>query len=132
MNLNVDQFELKWMGKVCRDGQCVSLFRQYMEECYGIPHTGSVKGAINLWTDFEKFPMMDKYFIKIETGQIQKGDCPIFSATDTNQYGHVAICMEEHQDGMSVLEQDGFKLNGVKPGFWTYRRCIGALRARTV
>ena len=35
-------FEKKYMGLKVRDGQCVALFRQYAEECFGIPHTGSV------------------------------------------------------------------------------------------
>lgn len=129
MLLTLDQFEKKWMGKKCRDGQCVALFRQYMEECHGIPHTGSVIGAINLWTDFEKLPMMGKYFDKIEK-DFQPGDAMIYGTTPSNQYGHVNIAIALHSDGIEVIEQDGFKLDGTKPGFWTYKRVVGALRAK--
>lgn len=131
MRLSLKQFEDKYMGKVIRDGQCVSLFRAYMEEVHGIPHTGSVEGAINLWTNFSDFPLMDKHYTQIDDlHDIQVGDAVIFKASDTNKYGHVAIVTEIHNDGVNCIEQDGFKLNGVKPAFWTFTRFAGALRAK--
>jgi hypothetical protein len=129
VRLDIDQYEKTVMGSVVRDGQCVALFRDYAEVCYGIPHTGTVVGAINLWTDFDSNPLMAKYFEKVE-GDPQKGDAAIFQATATNSFGHVAIVIERHTDGMNVMEQDGFKLNGVKPGFWTFRQFVGALRCK--
>lgn len=130
MLLSLEQWEKKVMGTLVRDGQCVAAFREYMEKCHGVPHTGSVEGAIDLWTSFDKYPMMVKYFDRIDRDNIQSGDCPIFSATKTNKYGHVAICTDVHEDGMSCIEQDGFKLNGMKTGFWTWTRFVGALRAK--
>ena len=129
MLLTLSQFEKKVMGTVVRDGQCVALFRQYAQDCFGIPHTGSVEGAINLWTNAT--PLMHKYFDFIkDTGELVNGDCIILSPTQTNRYGHVAIIIDCHGDGVNVIEQDGFKLSGVKPGFWTFKRFVGALRCK--
>jgi len=131
MRIDLEQFEKKYMGKVVRDGQCVALMRQYAEECLGIPHTGSVEGAKDLWLHFKEFPLMDKFFTRImNRNDVRRGDIPIFGPTASNKYGHVAICTESHFDGMECIEQDGFKLNGVKPAFWTWTRFIGALRAK--
>lgn len=129
MSMTLQEFENKYMGKVVRDGQCVALFRQYVQDCYSIPHTGSVDGAYDLWTSYDINPKLKQYFDKI-TDRPQVGDCVIFEPTKTNKYGHIAIATDVHLDGINVIEQDGFKLNGVKPAFWTYTRYVGALRPK--
>ena len=127
------------MGKKVRDGQCVSLIRQYAEECYGIPHTGSVDGAIDLWMTRDKNPQIRKYFDIVE-GRPEEGDIIFLKPTDTNKYGHVAIVLEDRGDGFNCLEQDGLavmelektgktnKTIGVKTAFWTWTRYAGAFR----
>jgi len=124
-------FAHKYMGKVVRDGQCVALFRQYAEECFGIPHTGSVEGAIDLWRTRDSNPKLGQHFEFVyEPENLVPGDVVIFYNTSSNKYGHVALVEELHPDGMSVIEQDGFRLNGVKPAFWTFTRFAGALRPK--
>ena len=129
--MNIRDFEKKYMGIKVRDGQCVALFRQYVEECFGIPHTGSVEGAIDVWLTRDSNLNIRKYFDIVE-GRPTEGDIVFFNRSSTNKYGHVAIVLEDRGDGFSCLEQDGFKLDGVKPAFWTWTRYAGALRPKAV
>jgi len=127
----IREFEKKYVGKNVRDGQCVSLFRQYAEECFGIPHTGSVEGAIDLWLTRDSNPLIRKYFDVVE-GRPKEGDAVFFNATSSNRYGHVAIVLEDRGDGFNCLEQDGFKPDlGAKPAFWTWTRYAGAFRPKS-
>ena len=126
----VTNFANKYLGKSVRDGECVALFRQYMEEVFKIPHTGSVEGAYDLWTTYEKNPKMQKYFERIE-GKPEPGDAAIFRPVSTNKYGHVAIVIAVNENGVRCVEQDGFKKGlGTKEAFWNWDRYAGALRAR--
>jgi len=127
--MKIREFGEKYMGKKVRDGQCVALFRQYAEECFGIPHTGTVEGAIDVWLSRNDNHLIKKYFEVVE-GRPQEGDVIFFNPSSTNKYGHVAVVLEDKGDGFYCLEQDGFKLDGVKPAFWTWTKYAGALRPK--
>ena len=117
-------------GTVVRDGQCVALFRDYVETCFGIPHTGGVEGAIDIWKTRNTNPALKKYFTVVE-GRPIPGDVIFFNASNTNKYGHVAIVIEDRGNGFNVYESDGFNPNaGSRPGFWDWTRYAGALRAK--
>ena len=125
----IKEFERKYIGKKVRDGQCVALIRQYAEESFCIPHTGSVEGAIDLWLTKDKNPLIRKYFDVVE-GRPKEGDIIFFNPTSTNKFGHVAIVLEDKSDGFNCLEQDGFKQDGAKYAFWTWTRFAGAFRPK--
>jgi cell wall-associated NlpC family hydrolase len=127
----IQEFEKKYLGQKVRDGQCVALVRQYAEECFGIPHTASVEGAMDLWLTRNSNPLIRKYFDVVE-GRPQEGDIVFFIQTLSNKYGHVAIVLEDCGDGFNCIEQDGFKLDGVKTAFWTWTRYAGAFRPKAV
>ena len=76
--MNIEEFEKKYLGEMVRDGQCVSLFRQYAEECFGIPHTGPVEGAIDIWLTRDSNPLIKKYFNIVE-GRPRTGDIIFFN-----------------------------------------------------
>lgn len=87
--------------------QCVDVFRQYCREVLGIKeHTGAVEGAKDLYLNFDKMKLMQKYFEKIYTPR--KGDIVIFNKTSTNKYGHVAIVVYASRKTLIVFEQNGF------------------------
>jgi hypothetical protein len=132
------------MGKKIRDGHCVGLVRDYAETCFGIPHTGSVEGATDIWKTRNSNSNIKKYFNVVE-GRPEKGDVIFFHATDSNKWGHVAVVLEDRGDGFNILDQDGlavlFEENkpggikgtiGMKTGFWTWTRYAGALRPKGV
>jgi len=125
-----DEYYEKNVGKKVRDGQCVALARDYSEVCYGIPHTGSVPGAIDIWKTRNTNPNIKRYFDIVE-GRPEKGDLVFFNASNTNQWGHVAIVREDRGNGFNVFESDGFNPNaGSRPGFWDWTRYAGALRPK--
>lgn len=87
--------------------QCVDVFRQYSKEVLGIKeHTGAVEGAKDLYLNFDKMKLMQKYFVKIYTPR--KGDIVVFNKTPTNKYGHVAIVVYATRKTLVVFEQNGF------------------------
>ena len=130
MRKTFEEYMAENMGKKVRDGQCVALVRDYVEVCHGIPHTGSVVGAIDLWLSRDSNPRIRRYFDVVE-GRPQEGDIIFFNRTSSNRFGHVAVVLEDKGDGFNVIEQDGFKLDGVKSGFWTWTRYAGAFRPKT-
>lgn len=116
--MNFAEFINKYIGKnVDFDGaygaQCVDLFRQYVKDVYGLPHTGAVEGAKDLYLNYSKLPLEEKYLVKAKVGT--PGDVVVFNATTTNKYGHVAILVSKiNQKEILVFEQDGFRQDGAK------------------
>jgi len=127
------------MGKKVRDGQCVALIRDCVEVVYGIPHTGSVEGAIDIWRTRRANPKILQYFHIVE-GRPERGDIIFFNPTSSNKYGHVAIVLEDKGDGFIIADQDGLPFIdpvkyagfpiGLKTGFWNWTRYAGALRPK--
>lgn len=110
--------------------QCVDLFRQYSKEVLDIPeHTGVVEGAKDLYLNYEKMPLMQKYFEKVHTPI--KGDVAIFNKSKTNKYGHVAIVLYATNKSLVVFEQDGFnQKKGSSINIWNYDRVLGFIRGK--
>lgn len=110
--------------------QCVDLFRQYSKEVLNIKeHTGTVDGAKDLYLNFDKMPLMKKYFEKVYTPH--KGDIVVFGESSINKYGHVAIVLYATNKTIVTYEQDGFKQNkGSYIGLWNYERVLGFLRGK--
>ena len=136
--MTLDEFVNIYNGKkIDYDGrygaQCVDVFRQYCKDVLAIPHTGGVVGAAELYTKYDTMPLEQKYFERVpyKAGMLpEAGDVVVFGATQTNQYGHVAIVLDATTEEMSVFEQDGFKQTGAHVGSWKYARVLGFLRKR--
>ena len=69
MKLRFDEFINKYINtKVDFDNafgaQCVDLFRQYCKDVLNIPHTGAVEGAKDVFLNYDKLPLEQKYFKK--------------------------------------------------------------------
>lgn len=122
--------------KVDYDGafgaQCVDLFRQYCKDVLDISvHTGAVEGAKDLIERWDYLPIERTYFNRLaRTATPITGDIVVYGATDKNRYGHVAIFISELNGKQYVLEQDGFKQDGVKVGYREKRDIIGYLRRK--
>jgi CHAP domain len=136
--MTLAEFVEKYNGKkIDYDGhygsQCVDVFRQYCKDVLAIPHTGGVVGAAELFTKYEAMPLEQKYFERVpyKAGMLpEAGDVVVFGATQTNQYGHVAIVLDASSEAIAVFEQDGFAQDGAHVGSWSYRRVLGFLRKR--
>lgn len=135
--MTIDKFISTYIGKkVDYDkkfgAQCVDLFRQYCQDVLNIPHTGSVDGAKELFTNYSKLPLEIKYFDRITRGPIT-GDIAIYDGTSSNIFGHVAIVIG-NMAGRDLLlfEQDGFKQDGAKLTIRTIDNLLGYLHPKKV
>lgn len=128
-------FVQKYNGKkVDFDGafgaQCVDLFRQYNKDVYGLPHTGVVEGAKDLFLGYEQLPVERRYYEVVNKDEIIPGDVVVWDGTTTNEYGHVAIVLGNLDDNIIVFEQDGFAQDGAKISLRARANLLGALRRR--
>lgn len=137
MSLSLSEFIMKYNGKkVDYDKvfgpQCVDLFRQYSDEGLGIPeHTGSCSssgGAKDLFLDYDRMPLEQKYFKRIKTKKFKQSDFIIWNSTPTNEFGHVAIFIADVDDKVMVFEQNGFEQSGAKIAIKSKENILGVLR----
>ena len=105
------RFIQKYIGqRVDFDGSfgchCVDLYRQYCKDVLEIPQTPSVDGARDIWTN---------HGVLKQCQALGPGDVLIYDRTPSNKYGHICILVSIiDTDTFVVLEQDGFKQDGVK------------------
>ena len=132
--MKLDEFINKYINtKVDFDNafgaQCVDLFRQYCKDVLNIPHTGAVEGAKDIFLNYDKLPLEQKYFKKYSTNNPKPADVIIWNETKTNKYGHIAIVISNLSNNkVLVFEQDGFKQNGAKLAIRTIENTLGILR----
>lgn len=127
--MTLTQFIKKYLGsKVDFDGQfgaqCVDLYRLYLRDVLDVPQTPSVDGA----KDIINNPGTLKVTRDSALADYSRGDVLIWGATSSNKYGHVAILVEIYNTKyFIVLEQDGFKQDGVKLAFRSRENLLGCL-----
>ena len=132
-------FIIKYYGKkVDFDGahgaQCVDLARQYWKEIWAVPQPEGVEGAQEFYTQYDAKPTEKKYMERVECsvkGQpIPAGAAVVFRSTGSNKYGHIGICLRTEGNIIYLLEQDGFRQDGVKISAWGYENVLGYLTKR--
>lgn len=127
--MTLTQFIKKYLGsKVDFDGnfgaQCVDLYRLYLRDVFDVPQTPGVDGA----KDIIDNPGTLKVTRDSALADYSRGDVLIWGATSSNKYGHVAILVEIYNTKyFIVLEQDGFKQDGVKLAFRSRENLLGCL-----
>jgi len=118
--VSLDEFICRYLGKkVDFDGaygaQCVDLFRQYLKDVYEVPeHTGAVDGAKDLFLKHTSLPKQQLYLKAVKRGIPKVGDILVWGATQSNAYGHVAICLTKIGNYVCVLEQNGITQAGTQ------------------
>ena len=143
MTRGINEFVELWNGKVCRDGQCVALFREYTEVFLRTPaleRLGKNGGAEGLYSRFDHDvgPVSRRVFERIEyrPGMIpEPGDVIVFGPSATNRWGHVGMCVSADVNTIRLFEQNGIQAmrgqkNGAFIGTWNYDRVLGWLRLR--
>lgn len=127
--MTLTQFIKQNLGsKVDFDGnfgsQCVDLYRQYCADVLCVPQSPGVDGA----KDIINNPGTLKVTRDSALADYSRGDVLIWGATSSNKYGHVAILVEIYNTKyFIVLEQDGFKQDGVKLAFRSRENLLGCL-----
>lgn len=127
--MSLTQFIKKYLGeKVDFDGkfgsQCVDLYRQYLKDVLCVPQTPAVEGA----KDIIDNPGVLSVMRDSALADYSQGDVLIWNRSKTNKYGHVAILVSVYNTKyFIVLEQDGFKQDGVKLAFRSRENLLGCL-----
>ena len=127
--MTLTQFIKQNLGsKVDFDGrfgaQCVDLYRQYCADVLCVPQSPAVDGA----KDIINNPGTLKVTRDSALADYSRGDVLIWGATSSNKYGHVAILVSVYNTKyFVVLEQDGFKQDGVKLAFRSRENLLGCL-----
>ena len=107
--------------------QCVDLTRQYFHDVWGVeqfPALGADGGAKDI---FDKCTNVN-ITVDSVTADYSRGDVLIWNSSKTNKYGHVAILVDIYNTKyFIVLEQDGFKQDGVKLAFRSRENLRGCL-----
>lgn len=112
--MRLTQFIKTYLGKKVGSGQCVALARQYIKDVLGIeqfPALGEEGGAKDI------IDVCNNMNITLDSAEADYsvGDILIWNSSKTNKYGHVAILVGIwNTKYFFVLEQDGFKQDGVK------------------
>lgn len=107
--------------------QCVDLARLYYKDVLNVPQfpaLGTEGGA----KDIIDNPGTLEVTWDSALADYSRGDVLIWGATSSNKYGHVAILVEIYNTKyFIVLEQDGFKQDGVKLAFRSRENLLGCL-----
>lgn len=134
--MKIEEFINKHLNKIVDfdgafGGQCVDVFRQYCKDVLEIPHTGAVEGAKDLFLNYDNMPLEKEHFQKMLSTYYLYGDVVVWDKSMTNKYGHVAIFIHQISNGeILVLEQDGFKQNGLKLKSRSTNNILGILRPK--
>ena len=142
--IDINKFVNLWVGKKCRDGQCVGLFREYTEGFLKTPtleRLGATAGAEGIFTryDSDVGPVTRKVFMRIVyDGKMRPlpGDIVVFKPTEKNRFGHVGVYVEPADGGkMVIFDQDGIAAMEGMPvkarlSTWSMDRVLGWLRKR--
>lgn len=127
--MTLTQFIRQNLGsKVDFDGkfgcQCVDLYRQYCADVLQVPQSPGVDGAKDIIDSPGQLSVTRDSIL----ADYSRGDVLVWGATDKNPYGHVAILVSVYNTKyFVVLEQDGFKQDGVKLAFRSRENLLGCL-----
>lgn len=107
--------------------QCTDLYRQYLKDVLNVPQTpalGADGGARDIFDKHGELKVTPDSVL----ADYSRGDILIWDRTKTNKYGHVAILVSVYNTKyFIVLEQDGFKQDGVKLAFRSRENLRGCL-----
>jgi len=132
--MTFDQFLSKYSGKtICYPsgsycGECLSLCKQYIKECFGInpPPSGS-NSAYGYWANFPN--PLGNVFTKVAntpTGVPRKGDIVIWNTSVGNGYGHIAIFSSGNENAFTSFDANwGGKVAHLQNH--TYQNVVGWL-----
>ena len=117
--MTLTTFIKNYLGKkIDYDGnksyQCVDLVRQYIQDVLEMPQPpalGENGGAKDMFDNCGSLSVT----LDSALADYSRGDILIWNSSKTNKYGHVAILVAIYNTKyFIVLEQDGFKQDGVK------------------
>lgn len=140
--MTYQEFRKKYLGtKVDWDkkygGQCVDLFRQYVNDVLELKQPKGVVGAKDFWANYEKDAILKDNFVLIENtpkAVPQEGDVMIWDAWKGNEFGHIAIFDNGDVNKFTSLDQNYPTLNKVTltEHSYTNPKVLGWLRPKSM
>lgn len=132
--MTFDQFISQYLGKKIDwdgfyGGQCVDLYRQYVNDCLGLPQSPGVGGAAEIWDSASS-----KYYDFIENDPLavpNKGDILVWNRRVGGGFGHVSIFIEGDVNSFVSLDQNWPTLDVVTKTKHNYNNVIGWMRSKT-
>ena len=131
--MTLQEFVTKWTGKLCDfdghySGQCVDLYRQYVQDVIQCPQSPGVTGAKDIWTTY-----LPEYFERITNtpeGIPLEGDIMIWGDA-YGQYGHVAVVLSGNLTTFTCFSQNdpAGVLSGTKK-YSSYKPTLGWLHPK--
>ena len=143
VKMNLNEFIETYKGKTVGNGNCVILYRQYIQDVWQLPpleglgETGGAEGLYHRYNT-DVGPLSRRHLELIQYSMREQrplpGDVVIFRATDTNRFGHVGIYVESSVGGdMLIFDQHGLgsaRDEGARLTTWNMDRVLGWLRKR--
>ncbi len=131
--MTLDEFVQKYIGTTVDfdghyGGQCVDLYRLYVQQVLGFPQSPLVVGAKDIW---DTAP--EEYYEKIKCMAInrpQLGDIVVWNEHTGKGYGHVAVCLYAHVSVFCSLDQNWPEGKQCARVFHDYQHVIGWLRPK--
>lgn len=134
--MTTDQFVEKYLGKKidfdnAYAGQCVDLFRQYVQEVLGFPQPKGVSGAKDFWLNFDTDPNLKNNYTKIPNtpdAVPQKGDVMLWNGKAGGGFGHVSIFLTGDVNSFTSFDQNWPTLSVCTKTVHDYKNVSGWLR----
>ena len=136
--MTFDEFIIKWLGKKADfdgayQGQCVDLFRFYVQDVLQFPQPKGVSGAADFWTNYPTDLNLNQYYEKIANtpdGVPQKGDVMIWNKNTGGGFGHISIFIEGTVSQFVSFDQNWPALSVCTKTTHNYTNVYGWLRPK--
>jgi hypothetical protein len=133
--MTIEEFIAKYKGKKVDwdgyyGGQCVDLYRQYIDDVLEFPQPRGVAGAKDFWTNYESDNALKDYYVKVENtplGVPKRGDVVLWNS---GEYGHVAIFVSGDINSFISFDQNWPTLNECTLTEHNYNEVVGWLEPR--
>lgn len=135
--MKLNEFVDQWLGKELDfdgyyGGQCVDLFRKYLQDVLNVGQPQGVQGAVDFWDRYDTDPVLNTSFNRITntpTGVPVAGDVVIWGK-DLGKYGHIAVFLSGDTNTFVSFDENfpvGSKCAKVKH---TYKNVLGWLHPK--
>lgn len=136
--MNLEQFVEKYLGKKIDwdgyyGGQCVDLFRQYIDDVLKFPQPKGVGGAKDFWPNYDTDNALKNYYDKIPntpTAVPSAGDVMLWNEKAGGGWGHVAVFLEGNANTFTSFDQNWPKLDVCTKTTHDYKNVFGWLKPK--
>lgn len=140
--MTLNEFITKYSGKKldwdnAYGGQCVDLFRFFVDEVLGLPQPKGVVGAADFWLNYDSDPILKNNFDKIPNTPDFKPiayDVMIWNKKMGGGFGHIGVVADNKAtlDEFTSFDQNFRAINVCELTKHTYSSTYGVLRPKKI